>query len=187
LSASVNRKVLAAGVLVTLPIVGLLFLSLGRNPNRLDAPIVGHAAPPFRLLPVGGGDAVTLAGLRGKPVVLNFWATWCGPCMDEHPAVVRAARAAGSEVQFLGVVYDDPETAVTEFLRRHGSAYPAVMDPGGRTAIAYGVYGVPETYFISAGGVVVDKYLGPLTDQKLAELLTKVRAAHGTPRPEAAR
>jgi len=177
MSASVNRNVLVAGVIVALPIVGLLFVSLGRNPNRLDAPIVGHAAPPFSLLPVGGGDAITLEGLKGKPVVLNFWATWCGPCMDEHPAIVRAARAAGSEVQFLGVVYDDPETVVAEFLRRHGSAYPAVMDPGGRTAIAYGVYGVPETYFIGADGVVVEKYLGPLTDAKLGELLTKVRAA----------
>jgi cytochrome c biogenesis protein CcmG/thiol:disulfide interchange protein DsbE len=185
--SGVNRRVLIVGLLFALPIVGLLFVSLGRNPNRLDAPVVGRSAPPFRLLLVGGGAPITLESLRGKPAVLNFWATWCGPCLDEHPVLVGAARTLGAEVQFVGVVYEDSEAAVADYLRRHGNAYPAVVDPGGRAAIAYGVYGVPETFFIDASGVVAQKQTGPLTAEKLAELLASTRGTARAAATEAAR
>jgi len=171
-----NRKVLAAGLAVVVPLLAVLVMNLGRNPHAIDSPLVGRPAPPFTLAPVGGGEAVSLSGLKGRPVVLNFWATWCVPCYQEHAVLVSTARASGAGVQFLGVVYEDEEPRVLEWLRRQGSAYPSLLDPEGKTAIAYGVFGVPETYFIDPGGKVVAKHVGPLDPDTLG---ARLRAAQG--------
>jgi cytochrome c biogenesis protein CcmG/thiol:disulfide interchange protein DsbE len=178
----VNRKVLLIGLLGALPLVALLLAGLSRDPRYIDSPLVGRPAPPFRLIPVGGGPPVTLESLKGRPVVLNFWATWCVQCADEHPVLVSAAQGLADRAVFLGAVYQDTETNVLESLRGSPSAYPILMDQGARAAIAYGVYGVPETFFISADGVIVDKQIGPLTSARLAEQLAKigVRAGAGT-------
>jgi len=168
-----NRKVLLLGLAAVLPLVGVLLANIKRDPNPVlqRSPLVGRAAPPFSLLPVGGGPPISLEGLRGKPVVVNFWATWCAPCLQEHDVLQQAARAHGAQVQFLGVVYDDEEARVRAFLSQYGTAYPSLLDVNGRTAIAYGVYGVPETYFIDAQGTIVHKYAFPLDDTRMAEFL----------------
>ena len=170
-----NRKVLGAGLLVALPLLVILFVNLGRDPHAMDSPLVGRPAPPFTLVPIDGGAPFTLDGLRGRPVVLNFWATWCIPCLEEHGALLQVASRLGSEVQFLGVVYEDDKAAVQSFLQDRGKAYPSVMDDGGRTAIAYGVYGVPETYFIDAGGTIVAKQVGPLDGPMIDAYIQKAR------------
>jgi len=170
-----NRKVLAAGLLVTLPLLGVLLLNLGRDPHAVASPLIGKPAPAFQLTPVGGGPPVSLAGLRGRPAVINFWATWCVPCYQEHPVLVQAARDLSSEVQFVGIVYDDEEARVKTFLDQKGGGYPSLLDPEGKTAIAYGVYGVPETYFLSPQGTIVDKHVGPLSDELLADKLRKTQ------------
>ena len=172
-----NRKVFAAGLVVAVPLLAVLLLNIGRDPHAAASPLVGRPAPPFNLTPAGGGPPVTLASLRGRLVVLNFWATWCVPCEQEHQALTRAARALGSEVQFLGAVYDDEEDRIQSFLALRGRAYPALMDPEGKTAIAYGVYGVPETYFINRDGIIVSKFKGPLSSRTLAEEIKKARAS----------
>lgn len=172
-----NRKVLVAGMAVAVPLLAVLILNIGRNPATIRSPLIGRAAPPFTLAPVGGGEPVSLARFKGRPVVLNFWATWCVPCHQEHPVLVAHARALGDAVQFLGVVYQDDEENVVEWLRRRGSAYPSLLDPDGKTAIAYGVYGVPETYFIDATGTIVSKHLGPLDDRTLQGYLEHLRGA----------
>ncbi len=174
-----NRRVLVAGLLVVLPLLALLVLNLGRDPHAVDSPLIGQPAPPFTLTPVGGGAPVSLAGLRGRPVVINFWATWCVPCYQEHPVLVQTARALGSQVQFLGIIYDDEDARVQAFLAEKGSAYPSLTDAGGKTAIAYGVYGVPETYFVDPVGKIVAKYVGPLGADTLAD---RLRLAQGTAR-----
>jgi cytochrome c biogenesis protein CcmG/thiol:disulfide interchange protein DsbE len=168
-----NKRVLAIGALVTLPLVGLLLMSLGRDPRKVDSPLIGKKAPDFRLVPVGGGEPVSLEALRGRTVVLNFWATWCVPCFEEHPVLTQAARVMGKDVTFLGVVYEDEEAKVVSFLKDQGKSYPTLQDDGGKTAIAYGVYGVPETYFISPDGMIADKYVGPLTPRTLKSLVDK--------------
>ncbi len=171
----VNRGVLIAGLIVALPLVGLLFSQLGHDPHQISSPLVGRAAPPFRLVPLDGGAPITLGALAGRPAVLNFWATWCVPCVAEHPALLRAAARYGKDVAFVGVVYADEVPAALAYLREHGSAYPAALDDGGKAAIAFGVYGVPETFFISPAGVIVEKYVGPLDDETLARLIELTR------------
>jgi cytochrome c biogenesis protein CcmG/thiol:disulfide interchange protein DsbE len=172
----VNRKVLVIGLAAVLPLVGVLLANIDRDPNPSlqRSPMLGRTAPPFSLVPVGGGPPVSLEALRGRPVVVNFWATWCAPCMQEHEVLQQAARAHGAQVQFLGVVYDDEESRVRQFLARYGTAYPSLLDDNGRTAIAYGVYGVPETYFIDAQGQIVQKYSFPLDEPTMAQYLSQI-------------
>jgi len=170
-----NRKVLIAGLAVVVPLLAILIANLGRDPHAIESPLVGRAAPDFTLSPVGGGEPVSLAALRGRPVVLNFWATWCVPCYQEHPVLVATAQALGDEVRFVGVVYEDDEANVREWLRRQGSSYATLFDPDGKTAIAYGVFGVPETYFIDAQGTIVSKYVGPLDGATLQARLSSLR------------
>jgi cytochrome c biogenesis protein CcmG/thiol:disulfide interchange protein DsbE len=172
----VNRKVLLIGLAVVLPLAGILAVNIKRDPNPSlqRSPLVGRKAPPFTLTPVGGGAAVSLEGLRGHPVVVNFWATWCVPCFQEHAVLLRGARAHGAQVQFLGVVYEDEEERVRSFLSEEGMAYPSLLDTSGRTAIAYGVFGVPETYFIDADGAIAYKHVGPLDDATLEENIGRI-------------
>ena len=155
-------------------LVGVLLLNLGRDPHSIRSPLVGRPAPPFALAPVGGGAPVTSESLRGRPLVLNFWATWCAPCLEEHETLQRAGASLGGDVQFLGVVYEDEEDRVKAFQQRYGSTYPSLLDPDGKAAIAYGVAGVPETYFVDADGVIRAKYAFPLNAETLAENLKKV-------------
>ena len=170
----VNTKVLVAGAAVVLPLLAVLVLNLGRDPHSIRSPLIGRPAPPFSLAPVGGGSPISLESLRGRPVVVTFWATWCVPCFEEHAALAAAARTF-KEVQFLGIVYEDDEARTKAFLAQRGSSYPSLMDAEGRTAIAYGVFGVPETFFIDGQGRIVDKYVGPLSRGAIAELLGKAK------------
>ena len=170
----VNTKVLIAGAAVVLPLLAVLVLNLGRDPHSIRSPLIGRPAPPFSLAPVGGGSPISLESLRGRPVVVNFWATWCVPCFEEHAALTAAARTF-KEVQFLGIVYEDDEARTQAFLAQRGRSYPSLMDAEGRTAIAYGVFGVPETFFIDGQGRIVDKYVGPLSRAGIAELLGKAK------------
>ena len=169
-----NRTVLIVGILIAAALVGLLFLGLGKNPNEIRTPLIGKPAPTFALREVGTGRVLDLAALKGKPVVLNFWATWCGPCWEEHPVLVANARLLQPNVQFLGVVFQDEEQKILGFLQQRGSSYPTVVDEAGKTAIAYGVGGVPETYFIDANGVIAAKFTGPMSTDILQANLQKV-------------
>jgi cytochrome c biogenesis protein CcmG, thiol:disulfide interchange protein DsbE len=168
----VNRRVLLVGLLLVLPLLGVLVSGLGRD-LTVRSPLVGRAAPAFSLRPVGGGPAVATADLRGKPAVVNFWATWCVPCYQEHGVLTSAAKALEGQVRFVGIIYEDSEDNVQQFTREQGAAYPSLIDDGGRAAIAYGIFGVPETYFLDAAGTIVSKYVGPLDEAQLAAELRK--------------
>ena len=157
-----------------LPLLAVLIANLGRDPHSIRSPLVGRPAPAFSLAPVGGGAPVRLESFRGKPLVINFWATWCVPCFEEHAALTAAARGL-RDVQFLGVIYEDDEARTQVFLKERGSAYPSLMDPDGRTAIEYGVFGVPETFFIDAQGKIVEKHVGPLQRSTIADLVAQSR------------
>lgn len=167
-----NRTVLLVGVAIAAALIGVLFMSLGKNPNEIRSPLIGKPAPTFTLREVGTGRAVDLAQLRGKPVVINFWATWCGPCWEEHPVLVANAKLR-PDVQFLGVVFQDSEEKILGFLQQRGSSYPTIVDDKGKTAIAYGVGGVPETFFLNRHGYIVAKFSGPMSSDILQKHLQR--------------
>jgi cytochrome c biogenesis protein CcmG/thiol:disulfide interchange protein DsbE len=146
----------------------------GRDPHQVPFMLQGKAAPDFTLTRLDTGETVTLAQLRGQPVVLNFWASWCGPCKLEHPTLARAARRHASQARFYGVVFEDTPEAAREFARPLDPSFPQLIDPQSRMAVDYGVTGVPETYFIDAEGIIRDKFIGPIVDEQ--EVATRLDA-----------
>jgi cytochrome c biogenesis protein CcmG/thiol:disulfide interchange protein DsbE len=172
--ASVNRKALVVGLLIAVPLIVFLRLGLDHDPEDIGSPLIGKPAPEFVLRDFEGG-AVDLASLRGKPVVVNFWASWCQPCVAEHPLLVAAAERYRGKVEFIGVVpSEDTAEAVERFTRHLGRWGPVYHDADGRVSIAYGVFKLPETYFVSSDGTIVSKVAGPLDEQSLAANLGAV-------------
>ena len=168
-----NRTVLLVGLFITAALVLVLFFGLGKDPQAIESPLIGRPAPSFALREVGSGQTIDLTQFKGKPVVLNFWATWCGPCWEEHPTLVANARALQPNVQFVGVVFQDTPEKIQQFLNQRGQAYPTLVDEAGKTAIAYGVGGVPETFFLDKSGKIVAKFSGPMDSGTLQANLQK--------------
>ena len=132
-----------------------------------------YPAPPvsFKLF---SGASWQLASFRGKPVVMNFWASWCPPCRQEVPVLQRGWLAHRSQAEFVGVDVWDTDKDAQAFLQGFGATYPNGPDPSGHIAINYGLTGVPETFFISPGGQVVHHYIGPLDQASLDSLVASV-------------
>ncbi|MXX60187.1 MAG: redoxin family protein [Holophagales bacterium] len=170
-----NRKVLLVGVGISLPLLLVLGFAFRHDPQIVESPLIGKPAPSFRLADLDG-NVVDLAELRGKPVVINFWATYCVPCWAEHPLLLEGSRRWQGEIHFLGVVYHDEPETIAEFNTVFGSWGPSLIDEGGRVAIAYGVYGPPETFFIDRDGVIVDKTIGPLSPDQLLDVANRMLA-----------
>lgn len=166
-----NWKILGAGALVVIPAVWFLGKGFGVDPRALPSVLEGKPAPGFSLTTLEG-EATSLDALRGSPVVLNFWATWCVPCLQEHPLLLEGARRYQDRgVVFLGVLYGDEADKANAYLKKHGKAYPTLLDPAQRTAIDYGVGGVPETFFIDRQGQIVRKVSGPVSPDVLVTTL----------------
>lgn len=173
------RFAAVAAVVLIIGIAAIFGARLGRDPNLVDTPLIGTQASDRTVPYLEQSGTFSLRELRGKVVVVNFWASWCVPCRDEHPALVAAAdayRKAG--VTFVGVLYQDRKSAATGFLDElgRGKSYRYVTDPGSRMAIDFGVFGVPETYFIDRTGRIVAKITGPSTLDLLAGVLDDVLA-----------
>jgi len=170
-----NWKVLVAGLVPIAALVGVLASGFGKDPHALPSMLDGKPAPAFELENLDGSGPVTLESLKGSPVVINFWATWCRPCAQEHPHLLEAARRYGPRgVKFVGILYGDTPEKAKPYLKRHGSGYPTLLDPGQRCAIDYGVGGVPETFILSRDGVVVRKHAGPMHLDDLSEALEEL-------------
>jgi len=156
-----------AGIVAGVAAVGL-WASFGPTGRRGGpaASLMGRPAPAFalaRLVPAGG--PLSLSSLRGRPVVLNFWASWCGPCQAETPLLVRVYRTYRARgVAFVGVDTNDDRGPATAFALRYHVDYPTVYAPGDRLALAYRIVGLPTTVFVDAGGVVRDEEVGGFVD-----------------------
>jgi cytochrome c biogenesis protein CcmG/thiol:disulfide interchange protein DsbE len=176
------RFALPRGTMNTLIIallVGLIVvLGLGfrRDPRDIRSAIIGGPAPAFRLERLDGNGTIALDELRGKIVVVNFFASWCVPCREEHPALVRAwERYRTSDVVLVGILYQDSPDAGRDFVRRLGGTWPTAIDDNGRTALGFGVFGIPETFFIGRDGVVGGRHIGPLDEETLVRGIETLR------------
>lgn len=138
---------------------------------------IGSQAPDFTLMSTDG-ETVRLSDLRGRPVIVNFWASWCVPCIEEFPLLRDAAeRHAEDDLAIVGVVFDDgPETA-SAFMEEHGGTWPALLDPDASVASAYAVFGPPETYFIGRDGRIVARQIGQFSERSLEDKLDAIIAA----------
>jgi cytochrome c biogenesis protein CcmG, thiol:disulfide interchange protein DsbE len=139
---------------------------------------VGQRAPGFTLPILGNDPSATLDldTLRGQPVVLSFWVTWCGHCRAQTPLLVEAStREAGAGIQFIGVNVRETADVVQPYLDKQGIAYPVVLDSDGRTAQHYQITGFPTTYFLNAEGHVMARHVGQLNAQALEQYLALVR------------
>ena len=158
-------------VAALLPVLVLLFvLAYGfrTDPRAIPSPLVGRPTADFTLS-LFDGSTLRLSDYRGKAVVLNFWASWCIPCREEAPLLEAAWQALkDQEVIFLGVNIQDAEPAAKAFLREFGVTFPNGRDAEGKIAIDYGVYGIPETFFIDREGRITAKVIGPLGPETLA-------------------
>jgi len=160
---------LVIGLALAVPLIWIFARGFSFDPKDVASPLIGKPAPAFSLTPLDGGAPVSLDALRGQPIVINFFASWCVPCRQEHAELTMASRLLGDRARFVGVIYEDEPDAIRAWVRHQ--AYPTLIDPGGHTAIAYGVYGVPETFFIGADGVIVDKVKGPVDLPRIRSLL----------------
>jgi cytochrome c biogenesis protein CcmG/thiol:disulfide interchange protein DsbE len=154
----------------------VLLKGFGRDPHEVPFRLSGKPATPFTLRALDSGKPVSLEQFRGRPVVINFWASWCGPCRQEHPVLEWGAKEFGGQAQFLGIVFEDTEENAREFLQQMGASFPQLVDPRSRISVDYGVAGVPETYFIDANGVIMGKHVGPIDPQTLANRIRELSA-----------
>ncbi|MFB3817669.1 MAG: TlpA family protein disulfide reductase [Candidatus Methylomirabilales bacterium] len=150
--------------LASVPVILLLAYGFKTDPRAIPSPLVAKPAPAFTLATLDGPE-LSLASLRGKPVVVNFWASWCYPaCYEEAPHLEAAWRKYKDRgLMMLGVAIQDKEANAREFMKRFDFTFPNGMDPGSKIAIDYGIYGVPETLFIDRQGRIAYKHVGALT------------------------
>jgi cytochrome c biogenesis protein CcmG/thiol:disulfide interchange protein DsbE len=164
---------LALGLVAAL-FVAVLATRKSAETKAVDSPLLGKPAPSVAGAALDD-SRVDLTAMRGKWVVLNFFATWCTPCRREHPELdaFTRAHAAKGDAAILAVIYSDSRSAVRAFFEKQGGDWPVVSDPDGRVALDFGVGGIPETFLIDPNGNVAAKIIGGVTAPGLDAILTK--------------
>ena len=172
-------------IFCTLALIFAFALRSG-DPSKLPSALLGKRVPELELgpleglteemRPIGGFRSADLA--TGGVSIVNFWASWCAPCVQEHPLLV--ALKERTNVPLYGINYKDQAAAARRFLGRHGNPFVAIgADGNGRAAIEWGVYGMPETFVVSGKGEIVYKHVGPITPDALEKnIIPAIRAAH---------
>ncbi len=169
--SAVTRLAVLAGILLLLLLFG--YAIFGDKVFDKRSPLLGTHAPDFTVK-LFNGEQLKLSELRGKAVLLNFWASWCGPCRNEAPALESSwKKYKDKSVVFVGINVWDDESNALQYLNSFGGGYVNGMDPKGEVAVEYGVAGVPETYFIDTEGKIVDKYTGQLNEEMIDRFIQK--------------
>ena len=166
---------LVAGVVLVVAAVGVAISTddnLGKVPGTIK--LTGEAKT-FTLEDVRAGrPPVSLEALRGKPVVLNFFASWCGPCIREMPALQAMAERYKGRVNFVGITFNDRRKEATGVLERTGVAYPAAFDPSSDVAVDYAVRVMPTTFFIGPDGNLVERKDGEISEVQLRTVIDRL-------------
>lgn len=175
---STRSRWLKVGLLVA-PAIAFVALLTVAVVNRDARPEVGDPAPPFEAELLEGGGSLALGDLEGKPVVLNFWASWCLPCRDEAPMLREAHERYGDRVAFVGIDIRDSRDDAIQFADKYGLDYVHVRDEDLDIYNTYGLTGQPETFFIDEDGKVLEHVPGPLFRETLFQLLDSMMARAG--------
>lgn len=155
----------------------LFAFGLRRDSSFMPSALVGRLLPDFTLPLLEGGGTIKRAGVLGQPHIINFWASWCGACREEHAVLVKLGQrlADGSRVRMLGINYRDTKSNADRFLSRMGAfPYASGIDPEARTGVDFGVFGLPETFFVDAKGIVRARHIGPLTEAAAEKYLALI-------------
>jgi cytochrome c biogenesis protein CcmG/thiol:disulfide interchange protein DsbE len=171
----VGRRHLVLAALLPIILLGLLLVALLARGGSASPTAIGNTAPDFSLVDLEG-NSIHLAGLRGRPVIVNFWASWCVPCIEEFPLLREAAaNHADDGLVVVGIVYQDRAQAARDFMAHNGATWAAAADPDGLVAEAYGILAPPETFFIGRDGTIAARVLGQFTattlDDKVAAIM----------------
>jgi cytochrome c biogenesis protein CcmG/thiol:disulfide interchange protein DsbE len=180
-----RRLLLLLPLLAFLALAALFLYRLGAgDPARLPSALIGRNVPATNLPPLDAltrdnapVPGVTNATFAGKVSLVNVWASWCVPCHDEIPFLAKLAQ--DKRIQLVGINYKDQSDNARRFLNRYGNPFAATgVDPNGRTAIDWGVYGVPETFLVNRDGRIAYKLVGPITAQNFdAALMPEIEKA----------
>ena len=160
-----------------LPVLALLAYGFRVNPRDIPTPLIDRPAAAFALTSYAG-EPVSLDAYRGRVVVVNFWASWCHPaCYEEAPVLERNWRAyRDRDVVVLGVDIQDRAEAAKKFIADFSLTFPNALDAAGRVSVDYGVYGVPETFFIDRRGRIRAKHVGAVTDEAFRRQVERLLA-----------
>jgi cytochrome c biogenesis protein CcmG/thiol:disulfide interchange protein DsbE len=178
--SSVRRLVYLLPMAVFLVVAGYFALALrpGYDPQRLPSAMINKPAPSFDLAGLNGGS-ISLTSLKGGPVLINFFASWCVPCREEQPVLMRLAQH--DHVPLYGIDYKDRPQDARRLLAEFGDPYRQIgVDTDGAVGLNFGVYGVPETYVLDSTGHIRKRFVGPLTAEQVNNELLPLIKALGT-------